>query len=88
MFSISLLSSSAYSLSPKFFYSISFFFSFIISIVLCSLAFSPFYHLQFLSNLVQYFSLYLLSNYPNNFLAVNLPGNSLFLIVPSFSSCL
>ena len=88
MFSISSLSFSVYSLSPKFSYSISSFSSFIVFIVLCSLVLSPFYHLQFLSNLAQYSSSYLLSNYSNNFLAVNLSGNSPFLNVLFFSSCL
>ena len=88
MFSISSLSSSVHSLSSKFFYSISFFFSFIVFIVLYSLALSPFHCLQFLSNLVQYSLSYLLSDHPNNFLTINLPGNSPLLNVSSFLSCL
>ena len=88
MFPISLSSSSVHSLISDFFCSISFCFFFIISIVFHSLALSPFYLLQFLSNLIQYFSSYFLSNYPNNFLAINLPGNSLLLKIPFSFSCL
>ena len=87
MFPISLLSSSVHSLSPKFFCSISSFSSFIVFIVLGSLALAPFYHFQFLSNLAQYSLSYLLSDYPNNFLAINLPGNSPLLNVSSSLSC-
>ena len=61
---------------------------FIISIVLCPLALPPFHLLQFLSNLAQYSLLYFLSDHPNNFLAINLPGNSPLLKVPSSLSCL
>ena len=71
------LSSSVYSFIPEFPCSISSFFSFIVSIILCSLVLSPFHLLQFLSNLAQYSLSYLLSNHPNSFLAVNLPSNSL-----------
>ena len=88
MFPISSLFSFAYSLIPKFFCSISFSSSFIVSIVLCPLALSPFHLLQFLSNLAQYFLLYLLSNHSNNFLTVNLSGNSPLLNVLSSCSCL
>ena len=88
MFSISLLSFSVYSFIPKFFCSISSSFSFIVSIVLHSLSLSPFHLLQFLSNLVQYSLLYLLSNHPNSFLTMNLPGNSPLQNVPSSFSCL
>ena len=88
MFPTSLLSSSAHSLILKFSCSIFSSSSFIVSIVLCSLALPPFHLLQFLSNFVQYFSLYLLSDYPNNFLTVNLFGNSPLLNVPFFYSCL
>ena len=88
MFSILSSSSSVHSLSPELSCSISSFSSFIVSMVLCSLVFSPFYCLQFLSSLAQYSSLYLLSNYPNNFLAMNHPSNSPLLKVPSSVSCL
>ena len=47
-----------------------------------------FHHLQFLSSLPQYSLSYLLFNHPNNFLAVNLPGNSPFLNTLSSCSCL
>ena len=87
MFPISLLSF-VHSLISDFSCSISFFSSFIVSIVLCPLALPPFYLFQFLSNLTQYSSLYFLFDHPNNFLAVNLPGNSLLLKVPSSFSCL
>ena len=55
---------------------------------LCSLTCSPFQCLQFFFSLVQYSLLYLLSNYPNNFLAINLSGSSPLLKVSSFFSCL
>ena len=48
---------------------------------------SPFYFFQFLSSLLQYSWSYHLSNYPNSFLAVNLPGNSSLLNVPFSLSC-
>ena len=84
------LSSSAYSLCPDpscLFSSSS---SLIVSIVLLSLTCPPFHLLQFLSNLAQYSSSYLLSVHPNNFFAVNLPGNSPLVNTPLFSplSCL
>ena len=87
MFPISLLSFSVHSLSPEPSCSIFSFSFFIVSIVFCSLILSSFHRLQFLSNLAQYSLLYLLSNHPNNFLAVNCPGNSPFLNVPSSLSC-
>ena len=61
--------------------------SLIISIVLLFLGRPPFYHLQFLSNLPQYSSLYFLSDHPNNFFTVNLPGNSPFSNISSSLSC-
>ena len=88
MFPISLSSCSVYSLIPNFSCSISSSSSFIVFIVLCSLALPPFHLLQFLSNLAQYSSLYFLSDHPNNFLTVNFPGNSPLLKVPSSLSCL
>ena len=88
MFPISLSSSSVHSLSPKFSCSISSSSSLIISIVLHPLALPPFHCLQFLSNLAQYSSLYLLSDQPNNFLAINHPSSSPLLNVPSFLFCL
>ena len=81
MLPISLSSSSVHSLTPD---SSSFL---IVSMVLCPLVLPPFHHLQFLSNLAQYSSSYLLSDHPNNFLAVNRPGNSPLLNVPSSFSC-
>ena len=87
MFSISLLSSFIHSLSSGFSCSISFFFSFLVSIVLCPLALPPFHYLQFLSNLVQYSSSYLLSDQPNSFLTVNHPGSSSLLNVLFFFFC-
>ena len=87
MFPILLLSSSVYSFIPKSPCLISSSFSFIISIVLCSLALPPFYLLQFLSNLAQYSLSYFLSDYPNNFFTINLPGNSPLLKVPFSLSC-
>ena len=87
MFSISSSSFSVYSLSPKFSCSISFFFSFIIFIVLCSLTLPPFHCLQFLSSLPQYSSSYCLSNYPNNFFAINCSGSFSLLNIPSSFSC-
>ena len=51
--------------------------------------FFPSFHLfQFHSNLPQYSLLYLLSNHPNNFFAVNLPGSSPLLNILSSLSCL
>ena len=76
MFPILSLSFFVHSLSLEFSSSISSFFSFIVSIILCSFALLSFHHLQFLSNLVQYSSLYLLSDQPNSFLAINYPGSS------------
>ena len=88
IFPILLSSSSVHSLSPKFSCPISSSSSFIVSIVLCSLALAPFHCLQFLSNLAQYSLLYLLSDQPNSFLAVNFPGSSSFLNILSFLFCL
>ena len=79
-------SSSVYSLTPKFSSSVSSF-SVIVSIFLSPDHF-PFHHLQFLSSLPQYSWSYLLSDHLNSFLAVNLPGNSPLLNVPSSCSCL
>ena len=87
MFPISLLSFSVHSLSPEPSCSISSFSSFIVSIVLHPLVLSPFHCTQFLSNLAQYSLSYLLSDYPNNFLAMNCPGNSPLLNIPSSFSC-
>ena len=82
------LSSLSHSLSPDSSWPISSFSSLIISIILCPLIGPPFQHLQFLSNLAQYSSSYLLSIYLYNFLAVNLSSNSSLLNVPSSLSCL
>ena len=84
-----LLSSSVYSIIPKFPCSISSFSLIVSSIVLLlpGLFFFhwlPFHLFQFFSNFPQYSWLYLLSIHPNNFFAVNLPGNSPLLNV-SFS---
>ena len=57
--------------------------SLIVSIVFFFLGCPPFYHLQFLSNLPQYSLSYFLSDHPNNFFAINLPGNSLLSNIPS-----
>jgi len=75
-------------LIPNFSYSISFSSFFIVSIVLCPLALLSFHLLQFLSNLAQYFLLYFLSDHLNNFLTINLSGNSPFLKVLSSLSFL
>ena len=48
---------------------------------------SPFHFFQFLSSLPQYSWSYYLSNHPNSFLTVNLPGNSPLLNVPFSLSC-
>ena len=77
--------SSIYSLTPEFSSLISSS-STIVSIFLFPDRF-PFYCLQFLSSLPQYSWLYLLSDHPNSFIAVNLPGNSPLLNVPSLHSC-
>jgi len=82
MFPILSSSSSVNSLSPKFSCSISSSSSLIVSIVLHPLTLSPFHHLQFLSNLVQYSLSYLLSVQPNSFLAVNHPSSFSLLNVP------
>ena len=84
MFPILSLSFFVHSLSLEFSSSISSFFSFIVSIILCSFALLSFHHLQFLSNLVQYSSLYLLSDQPNSFLAINYPGSFSLLNILSF----
>ena len=78
-------SSSVHSLISKFFCSISS--SSSIESKVC-LLFPPFYLFQFHSNLPQYSLSYLLSNHPNNFFAVNPPGSSSLLNVPSSLSCL
>ena len=82
MLSISLSSSSVHYLTFDLSSS-----SLIVSMVLCPLVLSSFHCLQFLSNLAQYSSSYLLSNHPNNFFAMNCPGNSPLLNVPSSFSC-
>ena len=84
---ISLSSSSVYSLTSNFFCLISFSFS-IISIIFLLFACLPFYYLQFLSSFPQYSWSYLLSDYPNKFLAMNLPGNSPLSNISSSYSCL
>jgi len=83
MLPISLSSSSVYSLTPNFSFSFSSFFT-IIFILLSPNRF-PFHCLQFLSNLSQYSWLYYLSDYLNNFLAVNLSSN--FSLLNISSSC-
>ena len=80
-------SSSIYSLISNPFFSISSSFL-IISSVCLFLACLSFYCLQFCFNLSQYFLLYLLSNYPNSFFTVNLPGNSPLLNISSSCSYL
>ena len=87
MLSISSSSSSVHSLIPELSYSISSSSSFIVSIVFCPLVFPSFHLLQFLSNLAQYSLSYLFSDHPNNFFAVNHPGSSPLLNVPSSFSC-
>ena len=87
MFPISLLSSFVYSLSLEFSCSISSCSFFIVFIVLCPLALLPFYHLQFLSNLVQYFLLYFLSDQPNSFFVIDCPSSSPLLNVPTSLFC-
>ena len=87
MLPISSLSSSVHFLIFNSFYSISSFSFQIISKVLFPLACSPFHHLQFLSNLPQYFLLYYLFDYPNNFFAINCPGSFPLLNVPSSLFC-
>ena len=47
----------------------------------------PFHCFQFCSNLLQYSLSYLLFDYPNNFFAINLSGNSPLLNVLSSLSC-
>ena len=79
-------SSSIYFLIPKSSCSI-FSSSLTVSKVLLSLTFLLFHCLQFLSNLPQYLWLYLLSDHPNNFLAINLPSNSSLLNTPFSRSC-
>ena len=87
MLPISLLSSSVHSLISELSCLISSSSSFIVSIVLCLLVFPSFHLLQFLSNLAQYSSSYLLSNHPNNVFAVNCPGSSFLLNISSSLSC-
>jgi len=84
MLSISSLSSSVYSLISGFFCLISS--SSLIVSKICLLL-PPFHCFQFCSNLPQYSSSYFLSDHPNNFFAVNLPGNSPLLNVSSSLSC-
>ena len=86
MLPILSLSSFVHSLIPDFSSSISSSFS-IISIFLSPNCF-PFYRLQFFSNLLQYSWLYYLSDHPNNFLAINLSGNSPLLNILSLCFCL
>ena len=85
MLSISSLFFAVHFLISSFFCLISFFFLIVFKICF---SFLPFYCFQFHSSLPQYSLLYLLSNYPNNFLAVNLSSNSLCLNIPSLCSCL
>ena len=87
MLSILLSSSSVLFLSPELSCLISSSFSFIVSIVFCPLICPPFYCFQFLSSLPQYSLLYCLSDHPNSFFAVNCPGSSSLLNVPSSLSC-
>ena len=87
MLSISSSSSSVHSLISDSFHSISSSSFQIVSKVLLSLAHPSFYHLQFLSNLPQYFSLYCLSDHPNSFFAVNCPSSSPLLNISSSLSC-
>ena len=68
-----MLSFSVHSLSSRFSCLISSFSSFIVFIVLHSLVFFSFYYLQFLSNLAQYFLLYLLSDQLDSFFYYKLP---------------
>ena len=84
MLPILSLSFSVHSLTPELSFLISSFFT----IVSISPDCFPFYYLQFLSSLPQYSWLYLLSDHPNSFLAVNLSGKSLLLNVLSLRSCL
>ena len=81
MLPISSSSSSVHSLTPDLSSS-----SLIVSIVLLFFGRPPFHRLQFLSNLPQYSS-YFLSDHPNNFFAINLPGNSPLSNIPSSFSC-
>ena len=78
---------SVHSLSPELSCSISSSSSFIVSIVLCPFICSLFHRFQFLSSLLQYSLSYCLSDHPNSFFAVNRPGSSSLLNVPSFLSC-
>ena len=76
-----------YSLSPDSSWLISFSSFLIVSIILYSLIGPPFQHLQFLSNLVQYSSLYLLSVHLYNFFAVNFSSKSSLLNIPFSLFC-
>ena len=87
MLFISFSSSFVYFLSPESFCLISSS-SLIVFIIFLSFGHLSFHRLQFLSSLLQYSWLYLLSNYLNNFFTVNLPGNSPLLYTPSSCSCL
>ena len=88
MLPILLLSSSVYSLTPNFFCSIFSSSSLIIFNTSLSFLCFPFHCLQFLSSLLQYSWSYYLSDYPNNFFAINLPSSSPLLNVPFSCSCL
>ena len=76
MLSILSLSFFVHSLTFKFSCLVSSSFFLIVSKILLSFAYPLFQCLQFLSSLLQYSSLYFLSDYPNNIFAMNLPGNS------------
>ena len=86
MLPISSSSSSVHSLTPDFSPLISS--SFLIVSIFLSPDHFPFHCFQFLSNLPQYSWSYLLSDHPNSFLAINLPGNSPLLNISSLCSCL
>ena len=77
-------SPSVHSLISEFFCSISSFSSIISKV---RFLFSSFHLFQFYSNLPQYSSSYLLSDHPNNFFTVNLPGSSFLLNILSSLSC-
>ena len=84
-----ILSSSSFvhSLIFDFFCLISSFSFQIVSKVFLSLTCSPFHHLQFLSNLPQYSSLYYLFDHPNSFFAVNHPSSFSLLNISSSLFC-
>ena len=85
MLSILSLSFFVHSLTFKFSCLVSSSFFLIVSKILLSFAYPLFQCLQFLSSLLQYSSLYFLSDYPNNIFAMNLPGNSSLLKLLFFS---